>query len=68
MTRPPPCAIERVARSETRREIVCRTHGVPVPDGTRVTGDGCAVFVLDPARHDPFALFDRLKAAVDAAA
>lgn len=65
---PTPCAIERAGRSETRREIVCRTHGVPVPAGTRIDDGGCAVFVLDPVRHDPFRLFDQLKAAVDAAA
>jgi hypothetical protein len=68
VTWPTPCVIERVARFETRREIVCRTHGVPVPDGVRIDADGFAVFVLDPAKHDPFVLFDRLRAAVDAAA
>ena len=63
---PTPCTVDRVARFETRREIICRTQGLPVPAGTKIDGDGCAVFVLDPARHDPFNVFDRLKAAVDA--
>lgn len=64
---PPLCATTRGPDPAPHRSIICRTFGVAVPDWSRIDVDGYAVFELDPRKHDPFKLFDRMKAAVDSA-
>lgn len=65
---PVPCASDRIKDYPRHRAIICRTFGVAVPDWARIDSDGFATFSLDPAKHDPFDVFDRMKAAVDNAA
>lgn len=43
--------------------IECRTKGVPMREGTRLDAEGYHVFALDDAKHDSFAVLDRLMTA-----